>query len=185
MTEDKLKDAKARMDKSIDSTRQEFAGVRTGRATPQLVDRVSVDYYGTQTPLAQLSNIAATDARTLTITPYDKSAVEQVEKGILEADLGLTPSSDGDVIRINIPDLTEERRKEMVKVVRAVAEDGRVAVRNIRHDVLNDLRKLKEEGEASEDDERRAENELQKYTDSHISKIDELLEGKEEEILRV
>jgi ribosome recycling factor len=136
-------------------------------------------------PLKQLANIATTEARLLTLTPYDKSQISSIEKAILESDVGLTPSSDGNVIRLQIPELTEERRKEMVKVVHGVAEEGRVAVRNIRRDVMHDLRDLKKEGEVGEDDERRAEGELQKLTDEATSEIDALLKGKEEEILEV
>jgi ribosome recycling factor len=183
--DDFLGDAKTRMRKSVESTRGELATVRTGRASPHLLDRIQVDYYGTQTPLKQLANIATTEARLLTLTPYDKSQISAIEKAILESDVGLTPSSDGNVIRLQIPELTEERRKEMVKVVHGVAEEGRVAVRNIRRDVMHDLRELKKEGEVGEDDERRAEGELQKLTDEATGQIDALLKGKEEEILEV
>jgi ribosome recycling factor len=183
--DDFLGDAKTRMQKSVESTRGELATVRTGRASPHLLDRIQVDYYGTQTPLKQLANIATTEARLLTLTPYDKSQISSIEKAILESDVGLTPSSDGNVIRLQIPELTEERRKEMVKVVHGVAEEGRVAVRNIRRDVMHDLRELKKEGEVGEDDERRAEGELQKLTDEATGQIDALLKGKEEEILEV
>lgn len=183
MIDDLLADARDRMGKSIESTRHEFATVRTGRASPHLLDRVNVDYYGTSTPLKQLANVSATEARLLTITPYDKSAIKQMEKAILESDLGLTPSNDGNLIRLTIPELTEERRKELVKVVHGLAEEGRVAVRNIRRDCMHDLRELRKEGEAGEDEERRAEGELQKLTDARIAEIEELLRGKEEEIL--
>lgn len=185
LTEELLADAGERMSKSIDATRNELATVRTGRASPHLLDRVSVDYYGTETPLKQITQIAATDARLLTLTPYDKSSISAIEKTILESDLGLTPSNDGNVIRLQIPELTEERRKELVKVVHGVAEEGRVAVRNIRRDCMHDLRELKKEGEAGSDEEHRAEVELQKATDDAIGEIDELLKGKEEEILEV
>jgi ribosome recycling factor len=184
MIKDLLDDARERMGKSIDSTRHELATVRTGRASPHLLDRVQVDYYGTSTPLKQLANVAATEARLLTITPYDKSAIKQIEKAILESDLGLTPSNDGNLVRLAIPELTEERRKELVMVVHGLAEDGRVAVRNIRRDCMHDLRELRKEGEVGEDEERRAEAELQKLTDGRIAEIEELLKGKEEEILR-
>jgi ribosome recycling factor len=184
MIKELLDDARERMGKSIDSTRHELATVRTGRASPHLLDRVQVDYYGASTPLKQLANVAATEARLLTITPYDKSAIKQIEKAILESDLGLTPSNDGNLVRLAIPELTEERRKELVKVVHGLAEDGRVAVRNIRRDCMHDLRELRKEGEVGEDEERRAEAELQKLTDSRIAEIEELLKGKEEEILR-
>jgi ribosome recycling factor len=179
-----LQDARERMGKSIEATRHELATVRTGRASPHLLDRVQVDYYGASTPLKQLANVAASEARLLTITPYDKSAIKQIEKAILESDLGLTPSNDGNLIRLTIPELTEERRKELVKVVHGLAEEGRVAVRNIRRDCMQDLRELRKEGEVGEDEERRAEGELQKLTDGRIAEIDELLKGKEEEILR-
>jgi ribosome recycling factor len=185
MIDEFLVDAKGRMQKSVESTRGELATVRTGRASPHLLDRITVDYYGTQTPLKQLANVATTDARLLTLTPYDKSSIGAIEKAILESDVGLTPNNDGNVIRLQIPELTEERRREMVKVVHGVAEEGRVAVRNIRRDVMHDLRELKKEGEAGADDEHRAEMELQKLTDEAIGEIDALLKGKEEEILEV
>jgi ribosome recycling factor len=185
MIEALLGEAKQRMAKSVEATRNEFATIRTGRASPHLLDRIQVDYYGTETPLNQLAGIATSDARLLTLTPYDKSAIGAIEKAILESDLGLTPTNDGNVIRLGIPELTEDRRKEMVKIVHGVAEEGRVAVRNIRRDVLNDLRELRKEGEAGEDEERHGEAELQKVTDASIKEIDALLKGKEEEILEV
>jgi ribosome recycling factor len=184
MIKELLQDARERMGKSIEATRHEFATVRTGRASPHLLDRIQVDYYGASTPLKQLANVAATEARLLTITPYDKSAIKQIEKAILESDLGLTPSNDGNLVRLSIPELTEERRKELVKVVHGLAEEGRVAVRNIRRDCMHDLRELRKEGETGEDEERRAEAELQKATDARIGEIEELLKSKEEEILR-
>ncbi len=180
-----LEDAGGRMKKSVEAARNELATVRTGRASPHLLDRITVDYYGTPTPLKQLANIATTDARLLTVTPYDKGSIALVEKAIQESDIGLTPSNDGSLIRLQIPEMTEERRREMVKVVNGVAEEGRVAVRNVRRDVMSDLRELKKEGEAGEDDERRAESALQKQTDEAIAEIDALLKGKEEEILEV
>jgi ribosome recycling factor len=185
MIDEFLADAEERMQKSVESTRNELATVRTGRASPHLLDRVKVDYYGSETDLRQLASIATTDARLLTLTPYDKSAIPSIEKAILESDVGLTPNNDGNVIRLQIPELTEERRKEMVKVVHGVAEEGRVAVRNIRRDVMHDLRELKKEGDAGSDEEHRAETELQKHTDDAIGEIDNLLKGKEEEILEV
>jgi ribosome recycling factor len=180
-----LADGKERMAKSVESTRGEFITVRTGRATPHLLDRITVDYYGNPTPLKQLANVAASDARLLTVTPFDKSAIGAIEKAIQESDVGLTPSNDGNLIRLQIPEMTEERRREMVKVVHGVAEEGRVAIRNIRRDIMSDLRDLKKEGEAGEDDERRAEADLQKQTDAATAEIDSLLKGKEEEILEV
>ena len=146
--------------------------MRTGRASPHLLDRIEVDYYGATTPLRQLAQISATEARLLTITPYDKNSIKAIEKAILESDVGLTPSNDGNVIRLPIPELTEERRNELVKVVHGIAEQGRVAVRNIRRDVMHDLRELKSEGEVGSDDEHRAESELQKLTDARIGEID-------------
>jgi ribosome recycling factor len=182
---DFLDDAGSRMQKSVEATRNEFATVRTGRASPHLLDRIQVDYYGAQTPLNQLAQISASEARLLTITPYDKNSIKAIEKSILESDVGLTPSNDGNVIRLTIPELTEERRKELVKIVHNIAEQGRVGVRNIRRDVLHDLRELKSEGEVGSDDEHRAETELQKLTDARVGEIDKLLAGKEEEILEV
>ena len=184
-TDELLDDAEDRMKKSVEACRHELATVRTGRASPHLLDRVIVDYYGTETPLRQLSQVAATDARLLTLTPYDKNAIKQIEKAIMESDLGLTPSNDGNVVRLQIPELNEERRRDLVKVVHTVAEEGRVAIRNIRRDVMHDLRELKKEGEVGEDDEHRAESELQRLTDEAIGEIDSLLKGKEEEILEV
>ena len=180
-----LTDAGERMTKSVEATRTEFGTVRTGRASPQLLDRVEVDYYGTTTPLKQLASISASEARLLTITPYDKSSIRAIEKAILESDVGLTPSNDGNLIRLTVPELTEERRKELVKVVHTIAERGRVAVRNIRREVMHDLRELKKEGELGSDDEHRAETELQKVTDSRTGEIDALMAAKEEEILQV
>ena len=180
-----LADAKERMAKSVESSRGELATVRTGRASPHLLDRIMVDYYGNPTPLKQLANVSASDARLLTVTPFDKSALGAIEKSIQESDVGLTPSNDGNLIRLQIPEMTEERRREMVKVVHGVAEEGRVAIRNVRRDIMSDLRELKKEGEAGEDDERRAESSLQKQTDEAIAEIDSLLKGKEEEILEV
>jgi ribosome recycling factor len=185
LTDELLDDARERMTKSVSATRNELATVRTGRASPHLLDRLSVDYYGTETPLKQIAQIATTDARLLTITPYDKSSVGAIEKAILESDLGLTPNNDGNVIRLQIPELTEDRRRELVKIVHGVAEEGRVAVRNIRRDCMHELRELKKEGDAGSDEEHRAESELQKATDDSIGEIDGLLKGKEEEILEV
>ena len=180
-----MRDAEHKMDQAVTHLKDDLAGIRTGRATPHLLDRITVDYYGNPTPLKQLANVAASDARLLTVTPFDKSAIGAIEKSIQESDVGLTPSNDGNLIRLQIPEMTEERRREMVKVVHGVAEDGRVAIRNIRRDIMSDLRDLKKEGEAGEDDERRAEADLQKQTDAAIAEIDSLLKGKEEEILEV
>ena len=180
-----LADAGERMTKSVEATRGELATVRTGRASPHLLDRIIVDYYGTETPLNQLSNVAAADARLLTITPYDKGALSAIEKAINESDVGLTPNNDGNVIRLQIPEMTEERRREMVKVIHGVAEEGRIAVRNIRRDVNGDMRDMKKDGDVGEDEEHRAEAEVQKLTDTAVGEIDALVKGKEEEILTV
>jgi ribosome recycling factor len=180
-----LEDGRERMAKSVESTRHEFGSVRTGRASPALLDRIVVDYYGTATQLKQLATISAPEPRLLTVQPYDKSSIKAIERSILESDVGLTPNNDGNLIRLGIPELTEERRRELVKVVRHIAEDGRVAIRNVRRDVMHDLRELKEAGEAGSDDEHRAEVELQKVTDARIQELDEALRLKEEEILEV
>lgn len=180
-----LADGRERMTKSVDSTRHEFSSVRTGRASPALLDRIVVDYYGTATPLKQLATITSSEARLLTVQPYDKGSIKAIERSILESDVGLTPSNDGNLIRLGIPELTEERRRQLVKVVRHIAEEGRIAIRNVRRDVMHDLRELKEAGDAGSDDEHRAEVELQKVTDARIDELDELLKLKEEEILEV
>jgi ribosome recycling factor len=185
LTDEFLDDGKQRMAKSVEACRHELTTVRTGRASPHLLDRIVVDYYGAETSLKQLSQIAATDVRLLTLTPYDKSSIKAIEKAILESDLGLTPSNDGNVIRLQIPELNEDRRRELVKVVHAVAEEGKVAVRNVRRDVMHDLRELKREGELGADDEHRAEVELQKLTDEATAEIESMLKAKEEEILEV
>jgi ribosome recycling factor len=180
-----LADAGERMSKSVESIKHEFGSVRTGRASPALLDRIAVEYSGTSTPLRQLATINAPEARLLSIQPYDKTSIKAIERAILESDIGLTPSNDGNLIRLVVPELTEERRKQLVKVVRHIAEEGRVAVRNIRRDVMHDLRELKEAGETGSDDEHRAEQELQKLTDGRINELDELLKYKEAEILEV
>jgi ribosome recycling factor len=180
-----LADGRDRMTKSVEAMRHEFGSVRTGRASPALLDRIYVDYYGAATPLKQLATVSAPEARLLTVQPYDRSSIKAIERAILESDVGLTPGNDGNLIRLNIPELTEERRKQLVKVVRQIAEEGRVAIRNIRRDVMHDLRELKEAGEAGSDDEHRAEVELQKLTDARITELDELLKHKEEDILEV
>ena len=180
-----LQDAREHMDKSVEATRGKFGSVRTGRASPALLDRVSVDYYGAQTPLKQLATLSAPEARLLTVQPYDKSSIKAIERAILESDVGLTPSNDGQIIRLTIPELTEERRKELVKVARGLAEEGKVALRNIRRDTMHDLRELRDAGEAGADDEHRAEEALQKITDEKVKELDGLLKAKEEEIMEV
>src|SRR3990170_2326367 len=180
-----LDEAEERMQKSVEACRSELATVRTGRASPHLLDRIIVDYYGADTPLKQLANVAASDARLLTLTPFDKNSIGLIEKAIQESDLGLTPSNDGNVIRLQIPDLTEERRREMVKVVHGVGETGKISVRNVRRDVMHDLREMKKDGDIGEDDERRAESELQRLTDEAVKEIDSSLKSKEQEIMEV
>ena len=185
MIENFIGDATQRMDKSVEATHEHFNSVRTGRATPALLDRITIDYYGTPTPLKNLATIGAPEPRLLTIQPFDPTAMKAIEKAIQESDLGLTPSNDGKMIRLPIPQLTEERRKELVKLVRSMAEEGRVAVRNVRRDTMKDFKELKDEGEVGEDDERRAEGELQKLTDQRIAELDAALKSKEAEILEV
>jgi ribosome recycling factor len=183
--DDFLKDAREHMDKSVDATRGKFGSVRTGRASSALLDRIMVDYYGAMTPLKQLATVSAPEARLLTVQPYDKSSIKSIERAILESDVGLTPNNDGSIVRLQVPELTEERRKQLVKVVRALAEEGKVAIRNIRRDTMHDLRELRDAGEAGSDDEHRAEEALQKLTDEKVKELDALLKSKEEEILEV
>src|SRR5918999_581495 len=185
MIDDLIQDATRRMDRSVESTQGEFNTVRTGRASAALLDRITIDYYGQPTPLKQLATINVPEPRMLTIQPFDPNSVKQIEKAIQESDLGLTPSNDGKLIRLPIPQLTEERRKELVKVVRNLAEDGRVAVRNVRRDVMHHLKELATKGDVGADEEHRGEERLQKLTDEHVKTIDELLKHKEAEILEV
>jgi ribosome recycling factor len=183
--DDFLADTREHMNKSVEATRGKFGSVRTGRASPALLDRIVVDYYGAMTPLKQLATVSAPEARLLTVQPYDKNSVKGIERAIQESDIGLTPNNDGQIIRLQIPELTEERRKELVKVVRGLCEEGKVAIRNIRRDTLHDLRELRDAGEAGSDDEHRAEEALQRLTDEKVKELDALLKGKEEEILEV
>lgn len=180
-----IQDAQRRMDRSAEATREEFNTVRTGRASPALLDRITVDYYGQPTPLRQLATITAPESRLLSIQPFDPNSLKSIEKAIQESDLGLTPSNDGKLIRLPIPQLTEERRKELVRVVRQMAEDGRVAVRNVRRDAIHHLKQLVDDGEVGADEEHRAEERVQKLTDDHVQQIDELLKHKEAEIMEV
>ncbi len=180
-----LEDARKRMDKSVKAFAEEVSRVRTGRASVALLDGIKVDYYGSTMPLNQMATVTVAEARLIVIQPWDPSAIGAIEKAIQKSDLGLTPVNDGKVIRISIPPLTEERRKELVKMVRKMAEEARVAIRNIRRDVLDDLKKMKKEGEIAEDDFFRAQDEVQKITDDHVKKIDEILEKKEKEIMTV
>src|SRR3954451_11344082 len=185
MIDDFVSDATRRMDKSVESAAHEFNKVRPARASTALLDRIQVDYYGTMTPLQQLATINVPEARLITVQPYDPSSIKAIERAILESDLGLTPSNDGKLIRLPIPQLTEERRKELVKVVRHLAEEGRVAVRNVRRDAIHHLKELVDKGEVGSDEEHRAEERVQKLTDDHVHEIDELLKRKEAEIMEV
>ncbi len=183
MVDDLVNDARDRMAKSVEATRAEFQTVRTGRANPQLLDRIVVDYYGSPTPLNQLAGVQTPDPRSLVISPYDASALAEIERAIQESDLGLTPSNDGKIIRLSIPQLTEERRKELVKVVRQIAEDGRVAVRNVRRDAIADIQSLA--AEVGADELHRAEEKVQKLTDDHVGQIDAALKQREADIMEV
>lgn len=183
--EDRLKDAKRRMEGAVHALNTEFASVRTGRASTALLDRITVDAYGTRTPLNQLATIHAPEARLLTVQPFDRTILPAVEKAIQESDLGLTPNNDGQIIRLPVPQLTEERRKEMVRLVHKMAEEGRVAVRNVRRDVLNELKRAEKDGELSRDELKGAQDQVQKLTDAEVKAIDELMSRKEAEILEV
>jgi ribosome recycling factor len=185
MIEELIDDARRRMDKSVEATQHEFNTVRTGRASAALLDRISIDYYGSATPLKQLATLNVPEPRLLTIQPFDPGSIKAIERALMESDLGLTPSNDGKLIRLPIPQLTEERRKELVRVVRHLAEEGRIAVRNVRRDVMHDLKELVRDGEVGDDEERRAEDRVQKLTDEHVHKIDDLLKRKEAEIMEV
>lgn len=185
MLQDILKDTQARMAKTIESLKLELAKIRTGRAHPSLLDHIHVDFYGTNTPIGRAANVAIEDARTLTVTAWDKSLVSAIERAILESDLGLNPSTAGTVIRIPLPPLTQERRRDLAKVVKSEAEQAKVAVRNIRRDAMAALKELLKEKALAEDEERKGQEDVQKLTDSHVRKIDELLSAKEQEIMAV
>jgi ribosome recycling factor len=185
MIDDTINDASRRMSKSVEATKHEFTTIRTGRASAALLERVQVNAYGTKMPINQLATISVPEPRLLTITPFDKSIIRDIEKSILESDLGLTPSNDGQVVRLPIPQLTEERRKELVKQVRALAEDGRVAARNVRRDAQHQLKEAEKNGETGSDDVHRAEERLQKVTDENVQAIDAALKAKEAEIMEV
>lgn len=180
-----LREAEHKMQQAVQAARRELAGIRTGRANPALLDRVMVDYYGTPTPINQLASISVPEPRLLVIQPWDKSTLKDIEKAILGSELGLTPNSDGTVIRIQVPQLTEERRRDLARVARKEAEDKRVAVRNVRRDANDELKRLEKEGVISEDECRRAQAEVQQLTDKYIKEIDELLTLKEKEIMEV
>ena len=180
-----LANATDRMSKSVEATHDHFNSVRTGRASAALLDRIQIDYYGTPSPLKNIATINVPESRLLTIQPFDPGAVKGIERAIMESNLGLTPSSDGKIIRLPIPQLTEERRKELAKLVRTMAEEGRIAVRNVRRDVMRHLEELVRNGEVGDDEERAAESRVQKLTDDHIQQIEELLKHKEAEIMEV
>lgn len=179
------KDANERMSKSIDALKTELSRIRTGRAHPSLLDYVVVDFYGSEVPVSQAANVSNSDSRTLTIQPWDKSMVSVIEKAIINSDLGITPTSAGDVIRISLPPLTEERRKELVKLVKGEGENTKIAIRNIRRDANNGVKKLLNDKDISEDDERRAETEIQKITDDYVTTVDKVIAEKEKELLEV
>jgi ribosome recycling factor len=180
-----LEDCREKMAKAVGHTQAEFATIRTGRAVPALVEKLKVDYYGTDVPLQQLAGIQVPEARLMVITPYDKTSLKAIEKAIQNSDLGINPNNDGILIRLNFPPLTEERRKEMVKVVHHKAEDGRVALRNLRRAARKDLESLEKDGDISSDDLERAEKELEKITHDHVTEIDRMLQHKEQELLVV
>ncbi len=185
MVEEIIEDAEGRMGKSLESLQHELAKLRAGRAHPSLLDQISVDYYGSPTPLNQVANINATDPRTLTVVPWEKGMVQTIEKAIMESDLGLNPATAGTTIRVPLPPLTEERRRDLVKVVRQEGESAKVAIRNIRRDANGDFKDLVKEKEISEDEERRATERVQKLTDRHIAEVDQLIKGKEEDLMEI
>ncbi len=185
MLDDIKKDCSARMAKCVQSFVADLKKLRTGRAHPSLVEHLKVDYYGTETPLLQIANISIEDARTIVITPWDKQAVQAVEKALFKSDLGLTPMTAGTVIRVPLPPLTEERRRDIIKVVRHEAENARVAIRNVRRDVLNDVKEMLKEKMISQDDDKRVQEDIQKLTDKHVGEIDQALAAKEKEIMQV
>ena len=185
MLDETKKDAGQRMAKSVASLQQELTKIRTGRAHTSLLDHITVEYYGSQVPLNQVSNVGVEDSRTLTVTPWEKDMVQAIEKAIMGSDLGLNPASAGTVIRVPLPALTEERRKDMIRIVRHEAENGRIAIRNIRRDALHDIKDLLKEKMIGEDDERRAEGEIQVITDKYVAEVDQVLAVKEAELLEV
>ena len=185
MLDEIKKDASSRMSKSVASLQQELTKIRTGRAHTSLLDHITVEYYGSQVPLNQVSNVGIEDSRTLVVTPWEKDMVQPIEKAIMSSDLGLNPATAGTVIRVPLPALTEERRKSMIRVVRSEAEDGRIAIRNIRRDALHDMKELLKEKMIGEDDERRAEGEIQAITDKHVADVDKVLNDKESELMEI
>ncbi|AQS56861.1 MAG: ribosome recycling factor [Planifilum sp.] len=185
MPESVKSDAKSRMEKTLQALRRELASLRAGRAAPSLLDKIEVEYYGTMTPLNQLSNISAPEPRLLVIQPWDKSAISAIEKALQKSELGITPTNDGDVIRISIPPLTEERRAELVRVVKKAGEEAKVSIRNIRRDANDEYKKMEKLGDLSEDEARRYQEEIQKLTDDFVKQIDEAVTSKEKDIMTV
>ncbi len=185
MLNDLKKDAETRMGKSIEAFKNELSKIRTGRAHTSLLEHISVEYYGSMMPLNQVANISVADARTLSVTPWEKPMVPVIEKAILNSDMGLNPVTSGEVIRVPLPALTEERRKDLIRVVRQEGEGARIAIRNIRRDVLSDIKSLLKEKEITEDDERQAQDEVQKITDKHVAQVDKLLEEKEKDLMEI
>ncbi len=185
MIDDIIQDAKTRMAKSVETLRHDLTKLRTGRAHTSLLDHITVDYYGSEVPLKQVANVAVEDARTLTVTPWEKPMVAVIEKAIMKSDLGLNPNTAGTVMRIPLPPLTEERRRDMIRIVRQEAEGAKVAVRNIRRDANNDFKELLKEKEISEDDERRAQEQIQKLTDQFVADIDKVTQAKEAELMEI
>ena len=185
MIDEILADAKTRMAKSVETLRHDLTKLRTGRAHTSLLDHITVDYYGSEVPLKQVANVNVEDARTLTVTPWEKQMVQVIEKAIMKSDLGLNPNTAGTVMRIPLPPLTEERRRDMIKVVRHEAEGARVAIRNIRRDANNDFKELLKEKEISEDDDRRAQEQIQKLTDAAIADVEKVLQAKEAELMEI
>ena len=185
MIDDLKKDAKDRMDKTLEALGHAFNKIRTGRAHPNILDSITVDYYGVETPLNQVANINVSDARTLSVVPWEKKMVSEIEKAILKSDLGLNPATAGEVIRLPMPPLTEETRKVLIKQARGEAEQSRVSVRNIRRDVLSDVKELLKEKEITEDEERKAQDDVQKITDSYVARIDDMLAEKEADLMEI
>ena len=185
MLDEIIADASHRMDQAVEKVSEEFAGIRTGRANPQILAKVTVDYYGVQTPLQQLANFSVPEPRILIVNPFDRGSVSDVEKAIRESDLGLNPSTDGAIIRCVFPELTEERRRDYIKLAKHAAEDGRIAIRNIRRSARDDMQELEDEGEVGADEHQRAQKKLEEVTGQHVAKVDKLLEHKEEELLEV
>jgi ribosome recycling factor len=177
--------AERRMKGAVDSVRSNFATIRTGRANPTLLDRIEVEVYGSRMPLRSVANVGAPEPRLLTVTPFDPSSIKNIERSIRDSDIGLNPQNDGKILRLPIPELTEERRRELIRLARSMAEEGRVSVRNVRRDEMRDVHELRKEGEISQDDEHRAEDELQKLTNGYIQRIDAILADKEAELLEV